>query len=109
MSIIFGVKKFHKYIYGRKFNLLTDHKALTTIFGPRKGVPTLAALRLQRWSLILMAYDYDITYRRSEEHSNADFLSRAPMLLQKILNWMLTTSHTRTICQLQQKKLVQPR
>ena len=78
MSIIFGVKKFHKYIYGRKFSLLTDHKALTTIFGPRKGVPTLAALRLQRWSLILMAYDYDITYRRSEEHSNADFLSRAP-------------------------------
>ena len=78
MSIIFGVKKFHKYIYGRKFSLLTDHKALTTIFGPWKGVPTLAALRLQRWSLILMAYDYDITYRRSEEHSNADFLSRAP-------------------------------
>ena len=78
MSIIFAVKKFHKYIYGRKFSLLTDHKALTTIFGPRKGVPTLAALRLQRWSLILMAYDYDITYRRSEEHSNADFLSRAP-------------------------------
>ena len=78
MSIIVGVKKFHKYIYGRKFSLLTDHKALTTIFGPRKGVPTLAALRLQRWSLILMAYDYEITYRRSEEHSNADFLSRAP-------------------------------
>ena len=78
MSIIFGVKKFHKYIFGREFSLLTDHKALTTIFGPRKGVPTLADLRLQRWSLILMAYDYDITYRRSEEHGKSDFLSRAP-------------------------------
>ena len=25
-----------------------------------------------------MAYDYDITYRPSEENSNVDFLSRAP-------------------------------
>ena len=65
-------------IYSRKYSFLTDHKALTTIFWPRKGVPMLAALRLQRWALILMAYDYDITYRRSEEHNNADFLSRAP-------------------------------
>ena len=29
---------------------------------------------LQQWALILMTYDHDIT----EEHSNADFLSRAP-------------------------------
>ena len=62
----------------RKCSLLTDHKALTTIFGPRKWVPTLASLRLQRWALILMAYDYDITYHRPEEHSNAAFLSTAP-------------------------------
>ena len=46
VSLIFGVKKFHEYLYGRWFTLLTDHKPLTTILGPKTGVPPLAAARL---------------------------------------------------------------
>ena len=78
LSIIFGVKHFHKYLYGRKFSLYTDHKPLIKIFGPNTGVPELSALRLQRWSLILMAYDYDIIYRKGSNHSDCDMLSRFP-------------------------------
>ena len=43
LALVFGVKKFHRYIYGRKFTLITDHRPLTTILGPKKGVPSLAA------------------------------------------------------------------
>ncbi len=39
LSIVFGVKKFHQYLYGRKFTLVTDHKALTAILVPKKGFP----------------------------------------------------------------------
>ena len=75
LSIIFGVSRFHAYLYGRQFTLITDHKPLTSIFGQRKAV-TIAAARLQRWTLKLSAYSYNIRFRRTDKHSNVDGLSR---------------------------------
>ena len=46
LSLAFGVKKFHQYHYGHKFTLITDHKPLLAILGPKKGIPPLAAARL---------------------------------------------------------------
>ncbi|KAL5506647.1 hypothetical protein EMCRGX_G008350 [Ephydatia muelleri] len=80
LSLIFGVKKFHEYLYGRRFTLLTDHKPLTTILGPKTGVPPLATARLQRWALLLSAYEYDLEFRPTAQHANADGLSRLPSL-----------------------------
>ncbi|XP_058868762.1 uncharacterized protein K02A2.6-like [Acipenser ruthenus] len=79
LGIVFGVRKFHQYLYGRKFTLFTDHRPLTTIFGPKKGIPSLAAARLQRWALLLSAHTYDIEYRKGSDIGNADGLSRLPL------------------------------
>ena len=79
LSLVFGIQKFHKYIYGRRFTLITDHKPLTTILGPKTGVPALAVARLQRWALLLSAYSYNIEFRPTKSHANADGLSRLPL------------------------------
>ena len=47
LSLIYGVKRFHQYLYGRKFQLITHHKPLLAILGPKKEIPALAAARLQ--------------------------------------------------------------
>ena len=78
LGIVFGVWKFQRYLYGQTFHLLTDHKQLVTILGPKTAVPTLAAARMQRWAVILQAYNYQAEYPSSAEHANADALSRLP-------------------------------
>ena len=46
-SISFWDQKVSPIFVWLKIYLLTDHKALTTILGPKTGIPTLAASRLQ--------------------------------------------------------------
>ena len=79
LAIVFGVKKHHQYLYGRRFELKTDHKPLTHIFSESKATPTMASGRIQRWALTLGAYSYTIQYRKGDENSNADALSRLPL------------------------------
>jgi hypothetical protein len=75
---VYGVTKFRQYLYGRRFTLVTDHKPLVSIFSPEKKIPVLTAQRLQRWALTLMGYQYDIRFKPTKEHGNADGLSRLP-------------------------------
>ena len=79
LVIMFGLKRFHLYLYGRHFTILTDHKPLERIFGPKTAIPSLAAMRLRRWAIILSAFDYSIRFVRSKQNAIADALSRLPL------------------------------
>lgn len=79
LSLVWGIKKFHHYLYGRQFTLVTDHQPLVSIFNPRKGIPVMSATRLQRWALFLAAHSYEIEFKGTKQHCNADGLSRLPL------------------------------
>lgn len=79
LAVVFGVKKFHKYLYGRKFVICTDHKPLLTLLNELKAVPQMVSQRIMRWAVMLGAYEYVISYRAGKDNGNADALSRLPV------------------------------
>ena len=56
--------------------LITDHKPLTMILGPQRGLPGTTASRLQRYAVFLVGYSYEVRYCSTTQHANADALSR---------------------------------
>ena len=78
LAIVFAVKKFHHYLYGRHFIIESDHRPLSFLFSETKGVPQMASSRIQQWALTLAAYCYTICYKAGKQLSNADAFSRLP-------------------------------
>jgi len=79
LSLVFGVTKFHQYLYGMKFVLITDHRPLIGLFNEQRPIPPQASGRLQRWALTLAGYAYIIRHRSGDAHGNCDALSRLPL------------------------------
>uniref|UniRef100_A0A1A7YSF0 Gypsy retrotransposon integrase-like protein 1 n=2 Tax=Iconisemion striatum TaxID=60296 RepID=A0A1A7YSF0_9TELE len=79
LAVIFGIEKFHKYLYGRSFTVFTDHKPLIYLFNEKKSIPQMGSPRVQRWAVKLSAYKYNIVYKPGKHHANADALSRLPV------------------------------
>ena len=79
LAVVFAVKKFHQFLYGRHFKVFTDHKPLLGLLNPDRPTPLMASSRMQRWSLTLLAYEYELLYRPGSQNGNADGLSRLPL------------------------------
>ena len=73
LGVVFGIKKFHHYLYGRKFNVECDHKPLQHI---RQKNLTLAPPRLRGMLRSVADYDFTLLYRPGKEMVLPDALSR---------------------------------
>ncbi|XP_064485936.1 uncharacterized protein K02A2.6-like [Ornithodoros turicata] len=83
LALIFGLRRFHRYLYGRRFSIYTDHQPLLGLLGHDRPVPSLAAARIQRWAMTLAAYQYHLKYRNGRNMEVADALSRLPLSVQE--------------------------
>ena len=64
-------EKFHDYLYGATFDVVTDNNPLTYVFTSAKLDATG-----QRWLAELSNYNCSITYRSGKQNADADGLSR---------------------------------
>jgi hypothetical protein len=71
LAIVFGIHKFQRYLYGRKFILETDHQPLAYLAQAK-----LTNGRLMRWSLFLQQYQVQLRYIRGNSNVGADCMSR---------------------------------
>ena len=74
LGVVFAIKYFRVYLYGKKFTLITDHYALGYMMKMTdfKGINP----RIVRWCLLVQQYSMEIIHKPGKIHSNVDVLSR---------------------------------
>ena len=71
LALFRSIHYFAHYLYGTRFLVLTDHKALVSLLHSR-----VLNRRLHGWVLQLLEFDFEVKYRPGVEHGDADALSR---------------------------------
>ena len=71
LSLVWACERFHLYVYGAEFDIITDHKPLEFIFSPRSK----PCARVERWVMRLMGYNFNVIYQPGKKNI-ADPLSR---------------------------------
>ena len=73
LALVWAIKHFRPYLYGRRFTVRTDHASLRWLqsFHEPEG-------QVARWLECLSEYDFEVVHRPGTKHTNTDALSRMP-------------------------------
>ncbi|CAH8468827.1 unnamed protein product [Schistosoma haematobium] len=76
LAVFWAVERLNKYLFGKKFTILTDHEALEFIYHPEKSLARSSAAMVQRWSIALSAYDYTVQHRSAKQIQHVEYIPR---------------------------------
>ena len=72
LAVFHFTQHFKHYLYGKRFILRTDHRAITFMLTTRKPITA----QFQNWINFLSSLNIKLEYRKGEKHGNADAISR---------------------------------
>ena len=81
LAVVWAVRHFRPYLYGKKFIIHTDHRPLVYLFSMIDP-----SSRLTKFRLALEEYDFEIVYIKGCDNVVADALSRIDISLLKNAN-----------------------
>jgi len=79
LAIVNTVKRFHIYLQGIQFKIVTDCNSITLTLHKKDINP-----RIARWALFLQNYSYEIEHRPGSKMQHVDALSRCRHILYSI-------------------------
>jgi hypothetical protein len=81
LAIVYAVEKFHVYLHGLRFKVVTDSDAVKMALNKKDINP-----RISRWALVLENYDYTVEHRAGKRMQHVDALSRCTPVMVKVLD-----------------------
>ena len=74
LALIWGIEHFRLFVLGAEFDIITDHKALESIYNNPRSTPTAC---IQRWMMPLQPYHFSVIYKKGSSNES-DYMSRHP-------------------------------
>ena len=79
-AVVFALKMWRHYLFGSKFEVLSDHKNLKKLFSQKE-----LNMRQRRWLEFLKDYDFELSYHPDKANVVADALSRKSLCISALM------------------------
>ena len=73
--MVWSIKFFKNYVYGKEFSIITDHRALISILKEQSSNKNYNS-RLSRWADRLLPYQFKIEHLPGAKMGLVDYISR---------------------------------
>lgn len=87
LSVVHSISTFRPYLYGRKFQVFTDHKPIVYLNNFKETSPRLLKMKSK-----LSEFEFTIKYKKGSTNTNSDSLSRNPVNLEEEEDTPILTS-----------------